>query len=117
MGSAAQPRQWVSVTTAATVETDEELIELVSGDMGDFDSPLDGADTPVLAGCIRDLVHDALLRLPEIQRTVVVLRFFEERTVPEVARALGRTEGAVKQLQVRAVRRLGTLLPVDALLN
>jgi len=99
------------------MEAAGELIELVSGDMGDFDSALDGADTPVLAGCIRDLVHDALRLLPEIQRTVVVQRFFEEKTVAEVARALGRTEGAVKQLQVRAVRRLATLLPVDALLN
>jgi RNA polymerase sigma-70 factor, ECF subfamily len=45
----------------------------------------------------------ALDALPATQRDVLVLRFLLGHSVQEVAWALGRTEGAVKQLQVRAL--------------
>ena len=34
------------------------------------------------------------------------MRFGEEKSIEEIARALKKTEGAVKQLQLRALRRL-----------
>jgi RNA polymerase sigma-70 factor, ECF subfamily len=45
-------------------------------------------------------------RLPASQRRVLVMRFAEEKTTREIAAALGRTEGAVKQLQLRGLQRL-----------
>jgi RNA polymerase sigma-70 factor (ECF subfamily) len=45
-------------------------------------------------------------KLPEIQRRVVRERFIEERSIREIAQRLGKTEGAVKQLQFRALQRL-----------
>ena len=45
-------------------------------------------------------------RLPEDQRRVVVLRFVEEKSIREIAQELGRSEGAVKQLQFRALEKL-----------
>jgi RNA polymerase sigma-70 factor (ECF subfamily) len=47
-----------------------------------------------------------LRRLTDDQQEVVVLRFVEGLTNAEVAQILGKTEGAVKALQHRAVRRL-----------
>jgi RNA polymerase sigma-70 factor (ECF subfamily) len=48
-----------------------------------------------------------LLRsLPADQRRVLTLRFSEEKSIQEIAQEMGRSEGAVKQLQFRA---LGTL--------
>jgi RNA polymerase sigma-70 factor (ECF subfamily) len=44
--------------------------------------------------------------LPDEQRRVVVLRFVEEKSIKEVAREVGKTEGAVKQLQFRALTNL-----------
>ena len=44
--------------------------------------------------------------LPPDQRRVVVERFVEQRSIREIAQALGRTEGAVKQLQFRALENL-----------
>jgi RNA polymerase sigma-70 factor (ECF subfamily) len=44
--------------------------------------------------------------LPEEQRRVVVLRFVEEKSIKEVAREIRKTEGAVKQLQFRALTNL-----------
>ena len=47
-----------------------------------------------------------LRTLPEDQRRVLELRFAEDRSIREIAAELGRTEGAVKQLQFRALENL-----------
>lgn len=44
--------------------------------------------------------------LPADQRRVILLRFSEEKSIRDIAAALGRTEGAVKQLQFRALQGL-----------
>jgi len=44
--------------------------------------------------------------LPEEQRRVVVLRFVEQKSIKEVAKQIRKTEGAVKQLQFRALSNL-----------
>src|SRR5438034_7837326 len=43
--------------------------------------------------------------LPD-QRTVIIRRFIEQRSIREVAQELGRSEGAIKQLQLRALENL-----------
>ena len=45
-------------------------------------------------------------RLPAEQRRVLVMRFGEERSIREIAAAIGRSEGAVKQLQWRGLQTL-----------
>jgi RNA polymerase sigma-70 factor (ECF subfamily) len=44
--------------------------------------------------------------LPADQRRVIVERFVEERSIKEIAGRLNKTEGAVKQLQFRALQKL-----------
>jgi RNA polymerase sigma-70 factor, ECF subfamily len=44
--------------------------------------------------------------LPDEQRRVVVLRFVEQKSIKEVARDIRKSEGAVKQLQFRALTTL-----------
>jgi RNA polymerase sigma-70 factor (ECF subfamily) len=44
--------------------------------------------------------------LPADQRTVIVERYVEGRSIRDVAGRLGKTEGAVKQLQFRALQAL-----------
>jgi RNA polymerase sigma-70 factor (ECF subfamily) len=44
--------------------------------------------------------------LPEGQRSVVVMRFAEGKSISEAAQQLGRSEGAVKQLQFRGLENL-----------
>jgi RNA polymerase sigma-70 factor, ECF subfamily len=46
--------------------------------------------------------------LPSDQRAVIVDRFVDERSIRETAARLGRSEGAVKQLQLRAIETLRT---------
>jgi RNA polymerase sigma-70 factor, ECF subfamily len=52
------------------------------------------------------LFAQLLERLPLDQRRVLEQRFFEQRSIREIANALGRTEGAIKQLQFRALETL-----------
>jgi RNA polymerase sigma-70 factor (ECF subfamily) len=54
----------------------------------------------------RAALFQLVKRLPEDQRRVVVLRFVEEKSIREIAQELRRSEGAVKQLQFRALEKL-----------
>jgi len=45
-------------------------------------------------------------RLPAAQFRVIHMRFVEQKSIREIAAALGRSEGAVKQLQLRALENL-----------
>jgi RNA polymerase sigma-70 factor (ECF subfamily) len=51
-------------------------------------------------------VYESVGALPPDQRRVIEMRFGEGRSLHEVAAALGRSEGAVKQLQRRALENL-----------
>lgn len=53
----------------------------------------------------RELVV-AIERLPRDQRDVLMVRFFAGRSIRETADHLGRSEGAIKQLQFRALSSL-----------
>jgi RNA polymerase sigma-70 factor, ECF subfamily len=44
--------------------------------------------------------------LPAEQRRVILMRFAEQRSIREIAQTLGRSEGAVKQLQFRGLQSL-----------
>jgi RNA polymerase sigma-70 factor (ECF subfamily) len=44
-------------------------------------------------------------QLPETQRRVVYERFVDQRSIREIAERLGKSEGAIKQLQLRALER------------
>lgn len=48
--------------------------------------------------------------LPPDQRRVIAMRFAEGKTIREIARELGRSEGAIKQLQFRGLETLRTQL-------
>lgn len=80
---------------APQVELDEEL---VSADH-------DPADI-VARKLTQESVQRAMQDLTDEQRHVLSLRFGSDLPIQEVARALGKSEGAVKQLQARAVAAL-----------
>ena len=71
--------------------------------------PLESDDQIELRAQLYQLVE----RLPMDQRRVVRMRFSEEKSIKEIASELGRSEGAVKQLQFRALEKLRAQLNVD----
>jgi RNA polymerase sigma-70 factor (ECF subfamily) len=52
------------------------------------------------------LVADALARLPDDQRTVILLRNLQRLPFDEVARRMGRSRPAAQMLWMRAIRKL-----------
>nr|WP_187361649.1 sigma-70 family RNA polymerase sigma factor [Phytoactinopolyspora mesophila] len=62
-------------------------------------------------------VRRALADLPRRERASVVLRYFDDLTVPQIADRIGVSDGAVKRYLSQGVRRLRTVLgsavPVD----
>lgn len=57
-----------------------------------------------------EVLHNAINRLPEEQREVVLLRYIEGLNGRETAEALGKTEESTRQLQTRAVKNLRKLM-------
>ncbi|GAA1906095.1 hypothetical protein GCM10009716_15050 [Streptomyces sodiiphilus] len=55
---------------------------------------------------LRAVLWQALARLPEQQRTMLVLRYYEGRTDPEIAETLNISVGTVKSSIWRTLRRL-----------
>ncbi len=64
------------------------------------------ADEAVASGESRQLVREAIASLEEDQRSVIMLRYFAELTVPEIAQVLSLPEGTVKSRLHRAMQRL-----------
>lgn len=68
----------------------------------------------VLSLISNEMLFEAVNQLPKEQRDCVLMRFIQGLSIAQTAAALDRSEGAVKQLQLRAVRSLAKLVPEDA---
>lgn len=86
-------------------------LERPTEDMGLHDSATAGPEPEVLADLTTEVLLRALTELPAQQRDCLVMRFLQGMSTAETAAVLGRSEGAVKQLQLRGVRNLARLVP------
>jgi RNA polymerase sigma-70 factor (ECF subfamily) len=82
-------RRWQRITKNSEVATGELELE---------DATLSAERQAVLA--------QLLDRLPGDQRHVLIRRFIDQHSIREIAHELNRSEGAVKQLQFRALETL-----------
>ena len=67
----------------------------------------------VLALISNEMLFEAVNGLPTEQRDCILMRFIQGLSIAQTAAALGRSEGAIKQLQLRAVRSLAKSVPED----
>ena len=86
-------------------------LEMTTEDMGQHDDATDGPETAVLASLTNEILLEALTELPNEQKDCLVMRFLQGMSIAETAQVLGRSEGAIKQLQLRGVRNLAKLMP------
>jgi RNA polymerase sigma-70 factor (ECF subfamily) len=80
--------------------------EVTTADMRDADVQVDGPEEEVLTHQRDEQLVRAIRTLRPDQAECITLRFLQGLTLAETARVLGRSEGAVKQLQLRAIRAL-----------
>ena len=100
------------------VKSSRFKLEVSTVDMLDADQSTPGGDDGVETQVIERLrdaaLLDAVRQLKPEQQECIVLRFLQGLSVAETSGVMGRSEGAVKQLQLRAVRALAKLLPEHA---
>jgi len=86
----------------------------ISGDTGDQVSLLDTIEdsegpqpqTALAQTEMREALGEAIARLPEREKLVVTLYYYEELTLREIGEVLGVTESRVSQLHTKAILRL-----------
>ncbi len=73
----------------------------------------ESSETEALAQLGDDALHQAISELSAEQRDCIVMRFLSGMTIAQTAAALDRSEGAIKQLQLRALRNLAQNVPEE----
>ena len=111
----------VKISNSSVVALDE--LWTVSDASGDQVSLLDTIQDPAAADPaqemdatdMKDRLADAIARLPEREKLVVALYYYENLTLREIGEVLGVTESRVSQLHTKAVLRLKSRLQGDPL--
>jgi|1186.fasta_scaffold125269_2 RNA polymerase sigma-70 factor (ECF subfamily) len=86
-------------------------LELPTDDMRVHDAATEGPEDAVLSGLTNEVLLDGLRQLSDEQRDCLIMRFLQGLSIAETAEILHRSEGAIKQLQLRGVRNLAKLMP------
>lgn len=89
----------------AEVADDADFVEKKADSLVQEDEPGAG-----ISGIDAELLREAVARLPPVLRTVIVLRYFEDRTLAEMVKMLGVPSGTVKCHLHRARLRLKATL-------
>jgi RNA polymerase sigma factor for flagellar operon FliA len=104
----------------STVAALDELwtVSDASGDQVSLLDTLQDPDAPDPAGVVdavelKDRVADAIARLPEREKLVIALYYYENLTLREIGEVLGVTESRISQLHTKAVLRLRSRLVDD----
>ena len=111
----------VKIANSSVVALDE--LWTVSDSSGDQVSLLDTIPDPHAADPSRELdltdmkdsLADAIAKLPEREKLVIALYYYENLTLREIGEVLGVTESRVSQLHTKAVLRLKSKLQGDTL--
>src|SRR5579862_7075764 len=77
-------------------------VELDEGREPAADNRTTGPEESAVRGAVQEVVHRAILNLPERYRVVVVMRHLQDMSVDEIARALSLPTGTVKTHLFRA---------------
>jgi RNA polymerase sigma-70 factor, ECF subfamily len=71
---------------------------------------IDETDTELILNEERQSVREALNRLQTEHREAVILHYYSDLTIPEIAAVTGQREGTIKSRLSRALKRLGEIL-------
>jgi len=106
----------LQISNSTIVALDELWnVQDATGDQVSLLDTLPDRDAPdpealVDQGELRDRIADAIAALPEREKLVVALYYYENLTLREIGEVLGVTESRVSQLHTKAVLRLRSKL-------
>ncbi len=86
-----------------------EMIEETIADTKKESNPHHQADLKLTQIRLRKVIR----RLPDNYQEVIILKYINELDNKEIAHAIGKSEGAVRTIQFRALERLRSLLSED----
>jgi RNA polymerase sigma-70 factor (ECF subfamily) len=89
-------------------------LEIVTETIPEGKTHATSPEQEVLALISNEMLFEAVNALPPEQRDCILMRFIQGLSIAQTAASLGRSEGAIKQLQLRAVRSLAKTVPGDA---
>ena len=81
--------------------------------VGDRPETAANPEEHVVQTLTNELLRARLRELPVDQQECLVLRFLSSYSIAETAKILKKSDGAIKQLQLRAIRNLARLMPED----
>lgn len=110
----------IAISNSSIVALDE--LWSVSDSSGDQVSLLDTIEDPAApdpakaldVGDLKDRIADSIARLPEREKLVIALYYYENLTLREIGEVLGVTESRVSQLHTKAVLRLRSNMQSEA---
>ena len=88
-------------------------LEIVTETMPEGRTRADSPEQEVMGHLTNELLFASVDALQPEQRDCILMRFIQGLSIAQTAAALGRSEGAVKQLQLRAVRNLAKTVPEE----
>ena len=86
-------------------------LEVSTDEITNHDSSTEGPEDDVITRLTNEILLKSLRRLSPEQQDCLVMRFLQGMSISQTASALNRSEGAIKQLQLRATRNLAKMLP------
>ncbi len=109
----------LSISHSSVAALDE--LWSVSDSSGDQVSLMDTLEDPnapdpanvVDVSDLKDRIADAIARLPEREKLVIALYYYENLTLREIGEVLGVTESRISQLHTKAVLRLRSRMQTD----
>ena len=115
IGSLRKPaglKSWLASIVVNEVRQQARRKKVAAVTLEELPDPPETGEAPAgtIGSEMRQDLAGAVAMLPPDQREAVVLRFFSDLTVPEIAAATGSREGTVKSRLSRAMDRLGEML-------
>ncbi len=109
----------IAISNSSMVALDE--LWSVSDSSGDQVSLMDTIEDPSApdparaldVGALKDRIAESIARLPEREKLVIALYYYENLTLREIGEVLGVTESRVSQLHTKAVLRLRSSMQAD----
>jgi RNA polymerase sigma-70 factor (ECF subfamily) len=97
--------------TADHFKSGRNRLEVTTDEVTRHDSATEGVEDDVITKLTNEVLLKALHQLSTEQQDCLVLRFLQGQSIAVTAQVLNRSEGAIKQLQLRATRNLAKRLP------